>query len=57
MPYLMELEDATKKILRAIEARKKSYAFPWQLASLVRAAMLMPNFLYDRIAVRNSFRE
>lgn len=57
MPYLMELEDATEKILRAIEARKKSYAFPWQLASLVRAAMLMPNFLYDRIAVRNSFRE
>jgi len=57
MPYLMELEDATKKILRAIEARKKSYAFPWQLASIVRAAMLMPNFLYDRIAVRNSFRE
>ncbi len=57
MPYLMELEDATKKIVRAIEARKKSYAFPWQLASLVRAAMLMPNFLYDRIAVRNSFRE
>src|SRR4051812_42242226 len=57
MPYLMELEDATKKIVRAIEARKKSYAFPWQLASLVRAAMLMPNFLYDRIAVKNSFRE
>jgi short-subunit dehydrogenase len=57
MPYLLELEDATKKILRAIEARKKSYAFPWQLASLVRAAMLMPNFLYDRIAVKNSFRE
>jgi len=57
MPYLMELEDATKKIVSAIEARKKSYAFPWQLASLVRAAMLMPNFLYDRIAVRNSFRE
>lgn len=57
MPYLMELDDATKKIVRAIEARKKSYAFPWQLASIVRAAMLMPNFLYDRIAVRNSFRE
>ena len=57
MPYLMELEDATKKIVRAIEARRKSYAFPWQLASIVRAAMLMPNFLYDRIAVRNSFRE
>jgi short-subunit dehydrogenase len=57
MPFLMELQDATRKIVYAIEARKKSYAFPWQLASLVRAAMLMPNFLYDRIAARNSFRE
>jgi short-subunit dehydrogenase len=57
MPYLMELQDATRKIVRAIEARRKSYAFPWQLASIVRFAMLLPNSLYDRIAVRNSFRE
>jgi len=57
MPFLLELQDATRKIAHAIEARKKSYAFPWQLASFVRAAMLMPNFLYDRIAARNSFRE
>src|SRR5215213_192793 len=57
MPYLMELQDATHKIVHAIEARKKSYAFPWQLATIVRAALLMPVFLYDRIAIRNSFRE
>jgi short-subunit dehydrogenase len=57
MPYLMELEDATQRIVRAIEARKKSYAFPWQLATLVRAGMLFPIALYDRIASRNSFRE
>jgi NADP-dependent 3-hydroxy acid dehydrogenase YdfG len=57
MPYLMELPEATGKILRAIEKRRKSYAFPWQLAGIVRAGMLMPNSLYDRIAVRNSFRE
>jgi hypothetical protein len=53
----MELDDATRKMLRAIEARKTSYAFPWQLASFVRAAMLFPDSLYDRIASRNSFRE
>jgi len=57
MPYLMELEDATRKIVRAIEARKKSYAFPWQLASIVRLGLLLPIPLYDRIALRNSFRE
>lgn len=57
MPFLMELDDATRKIVRAIESRKKSYAFPWQLATIVRAGMLFPNGLYDWIASRNSFRE
>jgi short-subunit dehydrogenase len=57
MPYLMELDAAVGKILRAIEKRKKSYAFPWQLASIVRAAMLMPVPLYDRIISRRSYRE
>jgi short-subunit dehydrogenase len=57
MPFLMELEDAVQKIISAIEKRKKSYAFPWQLASIVRAGMIMPNFMYDWISRRNSFRE
>lgn len=57
MPYLMELDDATQKILRAIEARRTAYSFPWQLASIVRLGRLMPDRLYDRIALRNSFRE
>src|SRR5258705_515972 len=35
----------------------KTYAFPWQLASIVRAGMIMPNFMYDWIAARSSFRE
>jgi short-subunit dehydrogenase len=57
MPFLMELDDAVKKIIGAIEKRKKSYAFPWQLASIVRAGMIMPNSMYDWISRRNSFRE
>jgi short-subunit dehydrogenase len=57
MPFLMELDDAVQKIVRAIEKRRKSYAFPWQLASIVRLGMIMPNFLYDQISRKNSFRE
>jgi NAD(P)-dependent dehydrogenase (short-subunit alcohol dehydrogenase family) len=57
MPYLMEVDYAVNKIIRAIEKRKKSYAFPWQLATLVRAGMVMPIFMYDWIASKNSFRE
>lgn len=57
MPFLMELDYAVGKIIWAIEQRKKSYAFPWQLATIVRAGMIMPNFMYDWISRRNSFRE
>jgi short-subunit dehydrogenase len=57
MPYLMELEVGVKKIVSAIEKEKKIYAFPWQLATIVRASLLMPAAMYDWIAERNSFRE
>ncbi len=57
MPFLMELDDAVKKMVRAIEKRRKRYSFPWQLATIVRAGMIMPIFMYDRLSRRNSFRE
>jgi short-subunit dehydrogenase len=57
MPYLMELDDAIKKIIRAIETGKKSYAFPWQLATISRLGMLLPPNLYDRIIAKRSYRE
>jgi short-subunit dehydrogenase len=57
MPFLMELDYAVAKIITAIEKKRKSYAFPWQLASLVRLGMLMPIPMYDRIAGRKSYRE
>jgi short-subunit dehydrogenase len=57
LPWLMEVDEAVNKILGAIERRRKSYAFPWQLATLVRLGMIMPNFMYDWISRRNSLRE
>ena len=57
MPWLMETADGTAKILRAIERKQKSYAFPWQLASLVRVAMVMPIALYDKIVGSRQYRE
>lgn len=57
MPFLMELEDATRKIIRAIEKRKKFYAFPWQLATLVRLGRFFPASLYDRIVAARNYRE
>ncbi len=57
MPFLMELEDAVPLFLKAIEKRKRFAAFPWRLATIVRAGKFMPAWLYDRIAGRARYRE
>lgn len=57
MPYLMELDDAIARMIRAIEKKKKFAAFPWQIATLVRAGTIFPAWLYDRIAGRARYRE
>jgi len=57
MPFIMELDDAIPLIIRAIEKKKKFAAFPWQLATVVRASRVFPAWLYDRIAGRARYRE
>jgi short-subunit dehydrogenase len=57
MAFLMELDDAIPHFVAAIEKKKKFAAFPWQLATIVRAGRYMPAWLYDRIAGKARFRE
>ena len=48
-PFLMELDPAADRILNAIRRRRRHYAFPWQVATMVRLGRLMPRSLYDRL--------
>jgi len=57
LPFLLEPEDAARRIVRAVERRARTYAFPWQLASLVRVIRHIPGRLYDRLASNTNFRE
>ncbi len=57
MPFLMELDNSIPLFLKAVEKRKKFAAFPWQLATFVRAGKFFPTWLYDKIAGRSNFRE
>lgn len=57
MPFLMELDNAIPLFLRAIEKKKKFAAFPWQLATIVRAGRIFPAWLYDTIAGGAKYRE
>ena len=57
MPFLMELDAAIPFFVHAIEAKKRFAAFPWQLATIVRAGKFMPSWLYDKVAGRARYRE
>ena len=57
MPFLMEMKDALPYFISAIEQKRKFCAFPWPLATLVRAGRIFPAWLYDRIAGRARYRE
>lgn len=57
LPFLLEVDDAACRIIKAIERRARTYAFPWQLASVVRVIRHMPGALYDRFAANTSFRD
>jgi short-subunit dehydrogenase len=48
MPFLLEQDEAAALIYRAILKKKKLYAFPWQLALIVRIGRLLPSAIYDR---------
>lgn len=57
LPFLLEADDAACRIIKAVERRARTYAFPWQLASLLRVLRHMPGALYDRLASNSNFRE
>ena len=49
MPFLMELDDAARKMHNAISREIPLYAFPWALATPVRLAACLPAGIYDKI--------
>jgi short-subunit dehydrogenase len=47
MPFLLEVEVASKKIQKAIQHERKRFTFPWQMAVFVHIVKAFPDFLYD----------
>jgi short-subunit dehydrogenase len=52
MPFLMNAEVAAGKMARAIEARKRFYVLPWQMALVGRLLRCLPRPLYDLLFAR-----
>jgi len=51
MPFLMDAEVFATKALAAIQQKKSYVVIPWQMGVVGKLLRLLPNWLYDRLAV------
>ena len=49
MPFLMELDEAATKIVKAIEKNKKEYAFPFLFSQAAKNIARLPVSIRDRV--------
>ena len=52
MPFILEADDAARRIARAIDAGKSYAIIPWQMAIVGRILKIIPNAVYDRLMAR-----
>jgi short-subunit dehydrogenase len=57
MPFLMDAEEAARRIADGIEKGKRVVEFPWQMSLLMRTVRHVPDRLYDRIFARYGRRK
>jgi short-subunit dehydrogenase len=48
MPWLLEADEAARRILQAVKRRKKVYNFPWQMGLLMRLTGWLPDWVMAR---------
>jgi short-subunit dehydrogenase len=44
MPWLLEADDAARRIVQALKRKKKVFNFPWQLSLLMKATAWLPDW-------------
>ena len=49
LPHLVPVDQAARRIARAIERGRRTCSFPWQTSAMVRFARTMPFSLYRRV--------
>ena len=53
MPFMLTVEQAAKKMILAIDARRSLVVMPWQMALVGKIMRILPNRLYDTLAVKS----
>lgn len=48
MPFLLEADDAARRIVRALKRRRKVFSFPWQMTLLMKLTAWLPDWMVAR---------
>jgi short-subunit dehydrogenase len=48
MPWLLEADEAARRIIRALRRRRKVYNFPWQVSLLMKVTNWLPDWIMAR---------
>ena len=48
MPWLLEADEAARRIVTALERRRKVYNFPWQMSLLMKLTTWLPDWVVAR---------
>jgi short-subunit dehydrogenase len=51
MPFLLSADAFAARAARVIGAKRRYAVIPWQMAVVSRLMRILPNALYDRLAV------
>ena len=49
MPYLLEADEAARRIVRALRRKKKVFDFPWQMGLMMRVTRWLPDWVVARV--------
>ena len=52
MPFLIDADDAARRMARAITAKRRLAVIPWQMALVSIVLRRIPRWLFDRLAAR-----
>ena len=52
MPFLIEADDAARRMARVIASGRRFAVIPWQMALVGRVLLALPDAWYDRLASR-----
>jgi len=52
MPFLMDVDRASQKIIDALDKGRKRFTFPWQMAVFVHLVKALPDFIFDWVSAK-----